>query len=284
MSLNTAGILRIGMFKSVIDMRIKLVIFSFVCCLLMPHFAMACGGAGHQVIAAEAYRELSPKMKAEVFAVLKAHPDFPKWEKAYNPNAAFDLPAYVFMHSSTWPDEIRRKGNQYDHPNWHFIDYPLRPPAFPFEPDAKPADNVLFGVAECEKTLSDTNAAPEVRAVSLSWLIHLIGDLHQPLHCESLFNDAYPHGDKGGNDFYVKPGQTGVRLHGLWDGLLGKSSNPRTQWNHAIELQGEFPSASLPELTNHTTPKAWSLESRELAIDNGYLRGNLKGHFPGSPR
>jgi hypothetical protein len=258
-------------------MRKTLALFLAGSCLFIPDFAMAWGGAGHQVIAAEAYREFSSELKAEVFAVLKAHPDFAKWEKGYHPNAAFDLPAYVFMRSSTWPDEIRRGGSQYDHPNWHFIDYPLRPPAFPLEPDARPKDNVLFGVAECEKTLGDTNAAPELRAVNLSWLIHLVGDMHQPLHCESLFNDAYPNGDKGGNDFYVRPGQTGVRLHGIWDGLLGSSVNPRTQWNYAIELEAKFPKASLPELTAHTTSKAWSLESRELAIDKGYLRGTLKG-------
>jgi hypothetical protein len=95
------------------------------------------------------------------------------------------------MRSSTWPDEIRRSGNQYDYPNWHFIDYPLRPPAFPLEPSPKPTDDVLFGVAQCERTLSDTNADPELRAVYLSYLIHLIGDMHQPLHCASLFTDAY---------------------------------------------------------------------------------------------
>ena len=258
-------------------MRKTLAFFLAICCLFIPQFARAWGGAGHQVIAAEAYRELSPELKAEVFAVLKAHPDFAKWEKGYHPNAAFDLPAYVFMRSSTWPDEIRRGGSPYDHPNWHFIDSPLRPPAFPLEPDARLADNVLFGVAECEKTLGDTNAAPELRAVYLSWLIHLVGDMHQPLHCESFFSDEYPNGDKGGNDFYVKPGQTGVRLHGIWDGLLGSSVDPRTQWNYAIELDAKFPRASLPELTVHTTPKEWSLESRELAIDKGYLRGTLKG-------
>jgi hypothetical protein len=61
------------------------------------------------------------------------------------------------MRSSTWPDEIRRSGNKYDHPNWHFIDYPIRPPAFALEPDARPTDNVLFGISECEKALSNTN-------------------------------------------------------------------------------------------------------------------------------
>ena len=179
-------------------LRCLVLAFPFLC---FPNFALAWGSAGHQVIAAEAYRQLSPELQAQVFDVLRAHPDFAKWTNAYHPNANFDLSAYVFMRASTWPDDIRRKGNQYDHPNWHFIDYPLGPPSFTFEPDARPTDNVLFGVAQAEKTLSDTNAGWEERAAMLSWLIHLVGDMHQPLHCESFFGADYPNGDKGGNDF-----------------------------------------------------------------------------------
>ena len=125
--------------------------------------------------------------------------------------------------------------------------------------------------------MSDTKADVELRAVMLSYLVHLVGDEHQPLHCESLFTADYPEGDKGGNSFYVKPGQRVVGLHGIWDSLLGSSANPRTQYNYAIELQAQYPRTSLPELTSHTTPKDWSLESRELAIERGYLRGELKG-------
>jgi hypothetical protein len=245
--------------------------------LLLPNFAMAWGDPGHILIAAEAYRELSPEEKAQVFEVLKAHPDFARWAKVYHPNTNMDLPTYVFLRCSTWPDEIRGSGIQYDHPNWHFMDYPLRPPSFPFEPDPLPTNDVLFGVAQCEKILGDTNANPEARGAYLSYMVHLVGDMHQPLHCASYFTDAYPKGDRGGNDFYVKPADIGVRLHGIWDGLLGASVNRRAQWDYAVELQIKFPRASLPELTADTTPKSWSLEGRELAIQYGYLRGELKG-------
>ncbi|HTV40391.1 MAG TPA: S1/P1 nuclease [Candidatus Sulfotelmatobacter sp.] len=234
-------------------------------------------GAGHMVIAAEAFRQLPPELKAQAFEVLKAHPDYEQWIKAYHPNPNIDLATYVFMRSSTWPDEIRRSGSPFDHPEWHFIDYPLRPPSFPIEPDSQPTNDVLFGVAQCEKTLSDTNADTVLRAVYLSFLIHLIGDMHQPLHCESFFSDAYPNGDRGGNDFYVRLDQGGVRLHGIWDGLLGTSQNPVTRWRYAFKIQVDYPRASLPELRKDTTPKEWSLESRKLAIEYGYLDGHLKG-------
>ena len=80
---------------------ILLALFLTVCSLLLPNCVMAWSGPGHLAIAAEAYRELSPELKTETFDVLKAHPDFAKWEKAYHPNPILDLPAYVFMRSST---------------------------------------------------------------------------------------------------------------------------------------------------------------------------------------
>ena len=83
-------------------------LFLAVCSLLLPNSALAWSGPGHVVIAVEAYRELSPQLKAQVFDVLKAHPDYAKWAKAYRPNPTFDLPAYVFMRSSVWLDEIRK--------------------------------------------------------------------------------------------------------------------------------------------------------------------------------
>jgi hypothetical protein len=271
------GVWGLEVFKSANDMWKSFAFFLAGGCLLFPYSAHAWGGAGHQLIAAEAYRQLSPELKAETFAVLQSHPDFAQWTNAYHPNPSFDLAAYVFMRCSTWPDEIRGSGGQYDHPEWHFIDYPLRPPNFVFEPDARPTNNVLFGIAESKKALSNTNAEPEVRAAMLSYLIHLVGDEHQPLHCESFFDATYTNGDRGGNDVYVMPDKMGVRLHGIWDGLLGTAMSPRLQWNYATELLAKYPRTSLPELTAHTTPKEWSLESRELAIDAGYLRGKLKG-------
>jgi hypothetical protein len=233
--------------------------------------------AGHMTIAAEAFRQLSPELKAQAIEVLKNHPNYQQWLKAYHSNPDVDFGTYIFMRCSTWPDEVRGGGGPYDHAGWHFIDYPLRPPAFAFEPDQKPTDDVLYGVAQCEKTLSDTNADPVLRAASLSYLVHLVGDMHQPLHCESFYSDAWPNGDRGGNDFHVKLGQNRARLHAIWDGLLGATPNLVVESRNAFDLQVNYPRAALPELRKDTTPKAWSLESRKLAIEYGYLNGHLKG-------
>ena len=100
----------------------------FTAFLFSPN-AKAWSGAGHQVIAAEAYRQISPALQKKATEILKAHPDYEKWKESFtSESATLDLPNCIFMGSSTWPDEIRRRGNQYDHPHWHHIDYPLKPP------------------------------------------------------------------------------------------------------------------------------------------------------------
>jgi hypothetical protein len=252
-------------------------IFVLIGLLVVVVKAWAWSGAGHMVIAAQAWHELSPSLKSKVTELLKSHPEYGKWERPFQGNTSLDLATYAFMRASTWPDEIRRHHSKFDHPHWHYINYPLRPPLFQNQFGPTPRDDILYGIEQCEKILSDTKAPAEERAVYLSWLIHLIGDLHQPLHCSSFINETYPVGDKGGNDFYVKPGSRGIKLHSFWDGLLGTSTKPQSRLNYALEIQSEHPRKSLRELTGSKTVREWSLESRGLAIENGYLRGALKG-------
>jgi len=246
--------------------------------LLFHPAAQAWSGAGHEVIAALAWSELPPEAKAKVTDLLKSHPDYGKWEASFTAGSlSLDFPTFVFMRASKWPDEIRRQGNKYDHPGWHYVDYPLKPPSFPMEPAPSPTDDVLYGIQQCERVLADTKASAEERAVYLSWLIHLVGDIHQPLHCCSLVTETYPAGDKGGNSFYVKPSARGISLHSFWDGLLGTSSKSQAHANDAVEIQTEHPRKSLHELGKRKTPRDWSLDSRSLAIEQAYLRGELKG-------
>jgi hypothetical protein len=259
-------------------MRILSLAFALFAFVLPPSRILALSSAGHQVIAAEAYRQLSPALKTKVAEILKAHPDYAKWKESFttdNPN--LDLAAYVFMRSSTWPDELRKGSSQHSHPKWHYVDYPLKPPRFPVEPGPSPNDDILYGIAQCEKILADTKETLLERAVYLSWVIHLIGDLHMPLHCCSLFTSEFPAGDKGGNGFFIKPATKGINLHSFWDGLLGTSGKPRAHLNYAMQIEAEHPRKSLKELKKAKTPKDWSLESRAIAIEKAYSHGALKG-------
>jgi len=65
----------------------------------------------------------------------------------------------------------------------------LKPPTFAFESEPNPEGDALLGITQSEKLLADKSASAEDRAVALSWLIHFVGDIHQPLHCASLFTE-----------------------------------------------------------------------------------------------
>ena len=262
-------------------MKIMLNTFLILGVLLISRFSSSAWNSfGHMTIAAIAYRDLSSDEKIKVGELLQHHPDYAKWKQNYSRNVAdFDLDAYVFMQASIWPDQIRRKGNPYDHPEWHYIDYPLEPPAFPERAGPAPRNDVLYGISQSEAFLKNKLSSPEERAVYLSWLIHLVGDIHQPLHCATLVNADYPapNGDRGGNSFYVRPAEAAVNLHSIWDKALGASANLRVQFNYATEIRAVYPRTNLLELATHIIPEGWSIESRRIAIESGYLNGNLKG-------
>lgn len=230
-------------------------------------------------IAIMAYRQLPPDVRARCDEILKAHPKYDKWQEKSTNDTPADAAMYTFAKASTWPDELRKSGSVYQHDAWHYIDYPLQPPDFPFIAGLYPEDNILFGLDQSEKTLKDPMATAEQRAAALSWIIHLVGDLHQPLHNAQLVTPVYPppEGDRGGNKFYVSVGGNAINLHAFWDRLPGQAFSPPFAANIANRLEHEFPASSLPELTKPSDATAWSLEGRQLAIDKAYLRGKLVG-------
>jgi len=83
------------------------------------------------------------------------------------------------------------------------------------------AVNILTAIAENERIVR-SGTEPEKRVIALTWLIHLVGDIHQPLHSVQIFTTDYPNGDRGGNLICVRPSESGkpMNLHRLWDSLL----------------------------------------------------------------
>jgi hypothetical protein len=273
------GLLILGQPPSTLGMKPTITaLWTTALVLLCQLSASAWSGAGHEVIAAEAYRELSAGLQKKVVHILEAHPQYARWKEFLRDDAGSpEAGMQIFMRASTWPDEIRRRESEYNHPRWHFIDYPLKPPKFPLLPDSTPNDDIVYAIQLCEQTLSNGKGSAEERAVFLSWLIHLVGDVHQPLHCSSWFDREHPNGDKGGNDFFIKPGARGISLHSFWDGLLGTSGSPRSHVNYAIAIGSEHRRKSLKELKKARTPREWSLQCRAAAIESVYLGGELQG-------
>ncbi len=243
------------------------------------------------IITALAYDELSDAERAKVDAILKEHTKYEKWVEIYPAAGLPELPLgkFVAMLASLYPDDIRNHDNPETFPEWHYIDYPLIPPNFPMKPAPTPGDDVLTGIRKSSNAVTKltSNYDTRTRAKMFSYLLHLVGDIHQPMHCETLFDDKFhePEGDRGGNNAWVKPpGGGAIKLHALWDQLFGPGPQlyhlaPVTMivasLHHAQELAPLFPRTKMPELATHTTPESWSLESRALAISDGWRRHKI---------
>jgi hypothetical protein len=220
--------------------RILLLVFLTV----WPARAFAWNPYGHMVVAASAWDQITNKtVRKRIVALLKLNPQYADWVQGV-PASSRDRIA--FMMAATWPDFIK-KDPQYTadgtengnrpasvpessqnkgyvdklmHKYWHFIDVP-------FSPDGtatQPPDfvNARTQIEAFRTALKSADLSDDIRSYDLVWLEHLVGDVHQPLHCISRFDTTQPDGDNGGN--LVKLSGTPANLHAFWDDALGPAS------------------------------------------------------------
>jgi hypothetical protein len=124
-----------------------------------------------------------------------------------------------FIESACWPDDLKgAKMNFWD--NWHFVDRIFNVDGLDSTGMYKEI-NVLFGLNQTMAILNDFNSGNLVgQSMMARYVLHLIGDLHQPLHCTSLIDYEFPKGDMGGNNIKITYNGEQTELHGFWDSGL----------------------------------------------------------------
>jgi hypothetical protein len=262
----------------------KKILVSFLCLIFFASSSLAWNRAGHMVSGAIAYSELKvnhPDTLKKVMALLQQHPDYQaKWEEAIKdlPDKSENHDLYIFMMAARWADDIRDSPS-FNHPKWHYINYPLtfESGAVTREPEA---ENIVSAFTQNYANLAKSNSAATERAVSLTWIFHLTGDVHQPLHTTALFSNEFPNGDKGGNDFKVIASEDAktINLHSYWDGVIIGSDNFQQVKNQAILIRNN-PNLHRKKLTElkDTDFTNWAKkESFSLARDVAYEKGALK--------
>jgi S1/P1 Nuclease len=147
-------------------------LFAIISILLTISGACAWSGPGHMTVAAIVYRDLSPAEREKLDLVLKSHPRFRSWQSDFPASVPnLNLGLYVTMSASLWPDQIRNRNDPSTFPNWHFVDYPLIAPSFPFYGSPMPRDDILFGIGKSEAILCSSSA---FHAVACSWAYVLL--------------------------------------------------------------------------------------------------------------
>ena len=163
-----------------------------------------------------------------------------------------------------------------------------------------PPHNAVEAMDLNKKRAADQNEKPNERAVAVCWIEHLVGDIHQPLHCASLYSRQYPDGDQGGNkEMLMKEPpypNTAMKLHLMWDSMPGDYQSESSDQYIATGVRNDphFSRDKFKDLLTVTDPMAWAKEGNELAWKDVYLEGKLdlartkntetgKSQMPGVP-
>jgi len=159
--------------------------------LVLSAGAHAWGTEGHQVVATLAEKMLTPVARAEVNRLL-----------AMEPGA-------TLVTVSTWADEHRSPQTA----AWHYVNFPRNDCNYNAERDC-PDGRCVVDAIKREAEILGSNAPDEKRLSALKYLVHFVGDVHQPLHAGYL-------DDKGGNTYQLQAFMRGSNLHAVWDtGLI----------------------------------------------------------------
>lgn len=244
--------------------------------------AAAWNEKGHMVVARVAWKELTEDERNKVIAILEKHPHYEEFLKDDRPS---NIPEkeWVFMRAATWSDWVRSgppARRKFHRPSNHYVNLPFVHPPMTATPPKPPEDNIVAAIDKFIKTAK--MAANQVdRAVDTTWLFHLVGDIHQPLHCATLFGTDFPNGDRGGTRAQFRVENRLVQLHSFWDGLLGRSITLSSIGTSVLEIETllaaspELKKAVLADLAANKTTKAWADEGFESAKKNAYLEGKL---------
>lgn len=210
--------------------------------------AAAWNGVGHKTVAYIAYQKLTPQTKARVDALLRLHPQYPTWVQGV-PAAQQSLVA--FLRASNWADDIKGDpayaqpdgeggytpppdttanhnigyADYARHMYWHFVDLPY--PTLGQRGSNPDSVNAATEIVLLRDALRNTDTAvsvEKIKSYDITWLIHLVGDIHQPLHAVTRFTRLHPRGDTGGNGVKFS-NESGDNLHNFWDSLLGRDES-----------------------------------------------------------
>ncbi len=164
----------------------KLFIF---CLIALPAALISWGFKGHRAIATIAQKHLTSNTAYAVSAYLKGE---------------------SMAEVATWADENRNSTTA----PWHFLNLPLGLTHEQFIKFVSESDNNVYSaILKTEASLKDRSLTPDQKNEALKYLIHLVGDAHQPMHVSRKE-------DKGGNTIQVRFDNKGTNLHSLWDSKL----------------------------------------------------------------
>ncbi|KTD23506.1 3'-nucleotidase/nuclease [Legionella maceachernii] len=171
------------------------------------------------------------------------------------------------VNSAAWMDSLRFRKEVWLQEK-HYIDQPFSADGTKVILPAKV--NAVSAIEEA-KTVLRGHSSDFDKGFSLRVLLHVVGDLHQPLHAINQFSVQYPRGDKGGNLVHLGKNSVAANLHAYWDrggGSLYKKQSYKQLIKIAYRIEEVWP-CQLEKM--NLEPKSWAKESYQIAIQKAYL-------------
>ncbi|MDA3934374.1 MAG: S1/P1 nuclease [Gammaproteobacteria bacterium] len=200
--------------------------------LLYSQQLLAWGKTGHRVIGEIAEHYLSPSARLTVAELLIDE---------------------GLAEASTWADFMRSNQDEFWQKTatpWHYVTVP-RGTSYA-DTGAPPQGDAITALQRFNATLTDAEAELEDRQLALRFIVHIVGDLHQPLH---VGNGE----DKGGNDFDVVYFDQPTNLHRVWDSQI--IDNEKLSFSEKSAWLLEKISAADFRAWNNPDPLVWIAES-----------------------
>ncbi|MBV8858819.1 MAG: S1/P1 nuclease [Acidobacteria bacterium] len=273
--------------------RLPLTLLALGSLFALPANAFGWNERGHKTVAYIAYQNLSTSpsnnVRKRVDDLLKLNPYYPKWTQNV-PAAQRGLAA--FLGAAVWPDDIKSDGAYGESPDcaeavhtnafqdkerhrpWHYLDIPFSFDGTPVEQQCPHNARTIINAFRARLAATSAPGVPDLeeeKAYDLTWLIHLVGDIHQPLHATGRFSANRTHGDSGGNKYKIKPftpagaNSAAADLHTYWDHVLGDAQSTQSIGALAGELTTRFRREPGDPPTDEAAVAAWLSESFVLA-------------------
>lgn len=222
--------------------RVASLVWAWVFAVCVPLQALAWGAQGHQVIASLAQAQLSSKTRSEVDRLLALEP------------------GETLVSVATWADEHRNPATA----PWHYVNFPRGSCSYDEQRDC-PDGTCVIAAIEKQLAVLRGNGPDQKRLAALKYLVHLVGDVHQPLHAG--YRD-----DRGGNTHQLQAFMRGSNLHAVWDTGLIRQLNEET-----ADMVARLQVMALPDWSKNLNPVQAAEESCRVVGIPGFYPDRLVG-------
>ena len=237
---------------------------------------------GHMTTAAIAFADIKqarPDLIEKLQLLFLAHPDTAPFWVAAGEAKGEERTRRMFLECARWADDS--KFTPRDMLTWHTARWAIVAEGAPTEAKAaaeakkgKPVGQAIEAANLNFAMLSNHESGPNERALGLCWVLHIVGDIHQPWHVTDLYSEEFPTGNAAATLSYVEDpmSDTTIPLHMLWDSNVLRIPSLEAVDKASRDFRKKYPRSSYPELTSHpvNSPdffREWAKESHQVAVN-----------------